>query len=212
MFGWDAVQTPPNHGGNIGGDVLPDEFGTEPLLGYRGWHVVEAGDGTGFALKSLHVSYLWVRQVEAFCHQQAMMFQRPAHAGMASPDPRCSCGIYAQLPEHPLTEWDQIKRGRVSASGTIAMWGRIIQCERGYKAQHALIQDPIVLDLSCVKDCERDPVSVAIPDSPQSVFSAYCDVHVETVTTHPIVRADIWLGEVSERLSQRYELEVLTWT
>lgn len=212
MFGWNAIQTPPSHGGNVGGEVLPDEFGTEPLLGYRGWHVVDAGDGTGLALKSLHVSYLWHREVEAFCHQQAMMFQRREHAGKVSPDPSCSCGIYAQLPEHPLTEWNQAKQGHISASGTIAMWGRIIQCERGYKAQYALIQEPIVLDLSCVKDCDRDPIRIAIPNHPQMAFNAYCDVHVKSAIEDVTVEADLWLREVSEKLSQRYELEVLTWT
>ena len=211
MFGWNAIQTPPSHNGNVGGEVLPDEFGTEPLRGYRGWHVVNAEPGPGWALKSLHVSYLWGRQVEAFCHKQGMMFQPRAHIGSVSPDPACSCGIYAQLPEHPLDEWDRAKLGRVSASGTIAMWGRIIQCERGYKAQYASIQDPIVIDLSCLKDCDRDPIVVAIPHHPQLVFNCYCDEHARSADGHVTVPADIWLREVSERLSQRYDIEVLTW-
>lgn len=212
MFGWSAMQTPPSHIGNVGGDVLPDEFGTEPLLGYRGWHVVDAGDGSGYALKSLHLSYIWDRQVQAICHQQGAMFLKgDHHIGNISPDPRCSCGIYAQLPEQPLTEWDSVKRGKVTASGTIAMWGRIIQCERGYKAQHAEIQAPLVLDMTCIQACDRQPTRIAMPDHPQIVFRAYCDIHVRSAEARVKVHAPIWLREVTDRLSSRYGIEFLTW-
>ncbi len=212
MFGWNVMQMPPSHSGNVGGDVLPDEFGTEPLLGYRGWHVVSAGDGSGLALKSLHVSYIWQRDVEAFCHQQGAMFLKGRHTGNISPDPGCSCGIYAQLPEHPLSEWDKAKQGKVSASGTIAMWGRIIQCERGYKAQYAEIQEPLVLDMSCIQGCGERPIRIALPNHPQIVFSAYCGLHAKTANSEVTIQAGIWLREASARLSRRYGLEFLTWT
>lgn len=211
MVGWNSIPPAPSHSGNVGGEVIPDEFGVEPLLGYRGWHVVNTGDGSGLALKSLHVSYIWDRQVEAFCHQQAVLFRRGSHIGSISPDLACSCGIYAQLPEHPLTEWDKVKKGRVCASGTIAMWGRIIQCERGYKAQFAEIQSPLVLDVSCIGDCERAPIRIALPDHPRSVFTAYCADHLDSARERVTVQTDVWLREVSGSLSQRYDLEVLTW-
>jgi hypothetical protein len=43
------------------------------------------------------------------------------------------------------------------------MWGRVIQCERGYKAQYPEIQEPVVLDISCVKGCDRTPTRIALP-------------------------------------------------
>lgn len=70
MPGWNPMHMPLSHAGNVGGDVLPDEFGTEPLIGYRGWLVVSAGDGSGYALRSLHVSYIWEHQIQAICRQQ----------------------------------------------------------------------------------------------------------------------------------------------
>lgn len=211
MLGWNALHTPPSHHGNVGGEVLPDEFGTEPLLGYRGWQVIDVGDGTGPALKSLHVFYVWGRTVEAFCHQQAAPFLRGRHPGKISPDPACSCGVYAQLPEHPLTEWDEAKQGIVSASGTIAMWGRIIQCERGYKAQYAEMQEPLVLDVSCAKGCDQTPARVALPELTQIPFSAYCPDHARNTTELVTVEAGIWLRETAAVLSTRYDLEFLTW-
>jgi hypothetical protein len=210
MTGWQSIHTPPSHPGNVGGEVLPDEFGTEPLLGYRGWHVVDAGDGKGYALKSLHVSFIWDRQVRAFCHYQAAMFLNGKHNGNISPDPGCSCGIYAQLPEHPISEWDTAKQGKVSASGTIAMWGRIIQCERGYKAQYAEIQSPLVLDMSCVKGCERPVTGIALPGHSQLTFSSHCDEHAGAAAV-TVVDATIWLKGASDALSRRYGMEVLTW-
>lgn len=210
MFGWNAMQTPPSHQANVGGQVLPDEFGTEPLLGYRGWHIVNAGDGTGFALKSLHASHLWDREVEAVCLQAMTVFYKGRYGGHRSPDPACSCGIYAQLPEHPLSEWDDIKVGRVSASGTIAMWGRIIRCERGFKAQYARIESPIVLDMSCVRGCDGPPNMIALPDMSQRGYLAYCPQHAYDVQS-PLVRAELLLPEISNSLSRRYDIEVLTW-
>lgn len=90
MVGWNAVQLPPSHQGNIGGEVLPDEFGCGPLIGYRSWHVVNAGDGSGCALKSLHISHIWNRQVQAFCYQAASAHGQRPHVGAVSPDPNCS--------------------------------------------------------------------------------------------------------------------------
>lgn len=211
MLGWNALQKPPSHSGNVGGMDLPDEFGTEPLLGYRGWQVVDAGDGSGPALKSLHVSYIWSRQIEALCHLPALMFQRTRHEGRPSPDPQCSCGVYAQLPEQPLTEWDSAKRAKVTASGTIAMWGRIIKCERGYKAQYAEIQEPIVLDLACIAGCEESPVRVALPEISQVAYPAYCGTHLKTSQEPVTIHAAMWLSEIARRLSRRYGLEVLSW-
>ena len=211
MFGWNTMQTPPSHQANVGGQIMPDEFGSEPLLGYRGWHVVNSGDGIGFALKSLHASYIWDRRVEAVCHQAMTVFYKGRFGGHISPDPYCSCGIYAQLPEHPLSEWDKLKQGRVSASGTIAMWGRVIQCERGYKAQYAEIQEPAVLDVSCVNDCDQPATKIALPDHSQNAFLAYCPQHADDSHNAAMVDATVFLREARESLSRRYDIEVLTW-
>ena len=211
MFEWNAMQTPPSHQANVGGEVMPDEFGTEPLQGYRGWYVVNAGDGAGFALRSLHAGHIWSPQVEAVCLQSLTVFYRGPDGAHVSPDPACSCGIYAQLPEQPLTEWDRMKQGRVTASGTIDMWGRIIQCERGYKAQYAEIQAPVVIDMSCVKGCDRSPTRVALPDHAQAVFHAYCEEH-KHLSAHPVtVDAKFWMPVVTASLAKRYDIEVFSW-
>ena len=212
MVGWHMTPAPPSHLANVGGEVLPDEFGTEPLVGYRGWLVVNAGDQKGYALRSLHVPYIWDRDNEAFCHRPASIFLQGRHVGQLSPDPGCSCGIYAQLPEHTLSDWERAKVGAVAASGTIAMWGRIIQCEKGYKAQRAEIQDPVVLDMSCVPGCDRQPSRIGLPDHSQSPHLAYCDEHVKTANHQVTVQAGIWLEEVCKQLSSRYRLDFLSWS
>jgi hypothetical protein len=173
--------------------------------------VVSAGDNTGYALRSLHVPYLWRRQNDAFCHRPASIFLQTQHMGRLSPDPACSCGIYAQLPEHPLSDWERAKVGMVSASGTIAMWGRIIQCEKGYKAQHAEVQDPVVLDLSCVAGCEQEPSRIALPDRSQTPHHALCDEHVRTAEHQVTVEATMWLDQACSQLSKRYRLDFLSW-
>lgn len=92
------------------------------------------------------------------------------------------------------------------------MWGRIIQCERGYKAQYAQIQEPLVLDLTCVAGCDQPPVRVGLPNHPQMVFSAFCYEHARTAEHSVLIENTIWLRDVKDGLSRRYGLEFLSWT
>ena len=208
----------PSHPGNIGGELLPEEFGTTPLVGYRTWHVVNAGDGSGLALKSLHFGYLWKSGVnDARCDSAGTMFVPATHPG-DSPDIDCACGFYAQLPDQPIEEWEFMRLGRVSATGTIEMWGRIIVCERGYKAQHVSIQDPVVLEVSCEKDCDNPATRVELPFRRGSYYPAYCDEHQPDRSTvdgaAPVVTVEvgIWLREACRELSDRYNIEFLNWS
>ncbi len=218
MYGWhqggSVSPNGPAHPGNIGGELLPEEFGVTPLVGYRTWHVVNAGDGTGLALKSLHFGYLWKPETNsARCDSAGQLFfPVNTHKG-DSPDIGCACGFYAQLPDQPVEEWEFMRLGRVSATGTINMWGRIIVCERGYKAQHVSIQDPVVLEVSCQKGCDNPVTRVELPYMRVSHYPAYCDEHRPGHSSPVVtVEAGIWLREACRELSDRYDIEFLTWS
>jgi hypothetical protein len=117
----------------------------EPILGWRLWHV--RLHGGGYRLESFtrhHVSWPARRRLEAACS---------AH-GDEAPSSGHECGIYAfksrDLAEELLRryigvrqcygreqEFPPPRRGRPIALGSVSLWGRILERERGYRAQYA---------------------------------------------------------------------------
>lgn len=117
----------------------------EPILGWRLWHV--RLHGGGYRLESFtrhHVSWPARRRLEAGCS---------AH-GEEAPISGHECGIYAfksrDLAEELLRryigvrqcygrgqEFPPPRQGRPIALGSVSLWGRILERERGYRAQYA---------------------------------------------------------------------------
>ncbi len=102
--------------------------------------------------------------------------------------------------------------GRVSAYGEVAMWGRIIKCQRGYKAQHVRIQTPVVLDLKCYGSCDNQVQKVELPPL-GSAYNAWCWTdHRPAASDAVTIGAGFWLSEAKRELEARYEgIEVLSW-
>lgn len=203
---------PPFNNGNQGGDRLPTYLATEPLVGYRTWRVLASIWQPTIALHSLHMGYEWIPgRNEARCMGQI------AHNDPA-PSIKCACGLYAQLPDHPLSEWESMVRGRVRATGMVALSGRIIQCERGYKASQADIQSPLVLEVDCEGGGHRcdEPVVKIMLGKQNSIRDFYgaCREHSEGewFGEPPVmVEAAVWLRNAGRSLKQRYRLDVLNW-
>jgi hypothetical protein len=117
----------------------------EPILGWRLWHVRLHGDE--HRLESFtrhHVSWPAQTRLEASC---------VAH-GAGAPAAGHECGIYAfktrELAEDLLRRYVGVRhcygreheippppRGRPLALGAVSLWGRILERERGYRAQFA---------------------------------------------------------------------------
>lgn len=114
-------------------------------MGWRAWNLSEtdgdpslepAGSGTG----------AWPprQAVVARCGAPALMTVGVGRHD--APDPRCTCGIYAGR------SLDTFERNRPAwppptVIGTIALWGRIVEHERGWRARYAY---PSRLRLACV--------------------------------------------------------------
>ncbi|MBD0347550.1 MAG: hypothetical protein ICV59_00235 [Thermoleophilia bacterium] len=126
---------------------------SEPLLGWRLWHVRPHADG--YRLESFtrhHVSWPAQRRLEAGC---------PVH-GREAPSGAHECGIYAfrtrELAETLLRRYTGVRQcyasqtaelpparpGRPLALGTVSLWGRVLVREHGFRAQYAY---PYALEL-----------------------------------------------------------------
>lgn len=158
---------------NQGGRELPVKFGTEPIVGYRTWRV-RRFDGLGFRLCSLIQSYAWLEENTAQCliHSTMKTHQTPA------PDPNCACGFYILKYTAETDKYESHVRGRVRAHGEVALTGRLIVCQAGYKAQFAQILSPVFVDVDCKKQECMNPVRHLRPTS-QEEFWGLCDDHDE---------------------------------
>lgn len=197
---------------NVGGKELPVTRSSEPVVGYRTWRILH--DEFGLALMSLHIPYTWKVDNEAKCHPDG--FTSARHES-PSPELSCACGIYCQLPDHPLEEWDHMVKGRVRATGTVALSGRVIRCQRGFKGQYATIQSPVVVEVNCSYlhgTCNEPVVTLALPDGNVRDVYGHCAEHRLALTDDlpPLVDAAIWMREACRILEARYPgVEMLNW-
>jgi hypothetical protein len=114
----------------------------EPIVGWRTWLVVPEGEG--FRLRSVIYDALWPARNElvARCLHRALPWpwrKRPQHA---PPARGCGCGIYAASEPAEAASYleghaaaDALSVHRVI--GTVSLWGRIVECSRGWRASCA---------------------------------------------------------------------------
>jgi hypothetical protein len=200
--GWGGA----NPVGNQGGEIVPDRFDHEPITGYWSWHVTPTADG--LALHSLHMPHVWTNPETAICYPQGWHNQA-SHNPKDAPHPDCSCGLYIQNPEHTFAEWEPIRTGKVSVFGTVELYGRVIRCERGYKAQHARIVSGY-FEVSCAKGGCIHPV-VGVQPKPRGPVLCWCTTHEPQDAEHPVVDADGWLREAADALTDRYGCKFFYW-
>jgi hypothetical protein len=120
-------------------DGIPDFV--EPLLGWRAWRIWTPLSGSDlcpdFSSVILHTP--WTPR-ERFSAEHSFDLGVNCRGLL---DPCCSCGIYAF--RDPLEAFVYLMKIRDRllgmsvevALGTVSLWGRVIECELGYKAQYA---------------------------------------------------------------------------
>lgn len=114
----------------------------EPVVGWRSWLVVREGEE--FRLRSVLYDALWPprRELIARCLHRRVPIPWRKRIDHAPPAPNCACGVYAaREPEEALSYidgrgWtDSVTVHRVI--GTVSLWGRVVECERGWRASCA---------------------------------------------------------------------------
>lgn len=113
----------------------------DPIIGWRVWDAY-ADDGL---LRSVFQTDIWPPGVrfDARCRRQGMIYLAGRECAEA-PRTACCCGIYAVSDSENLEafprytkEWSGQRRVAFEIVGTVSLWGRVIQHEDGYRAQHA---------------------------------------------------------------------------
>lgn len=121
------------------GPVVAPDF-VEPVEAWRVWSVVRGRDG--YRLASVFAPVTWPvgAPLDAECLRRPSLFGRlrriTAHP---APESRCECGIYGtelrSLAEYLLALSGRAGVGRVV--GQVALWGDVVECERGVRAAQA---------------------------------------------------------------------------
>jgi hypothetical protein len=118
----------------------------EPLVGWRLWLVV--ADGGYLWLESVLYATRWSarRALAAVCvtHRRCILCDRAkAEASVShhAPAEDCECGIYAAMRPDTLAPYlDSTYPGRTAVErvlGRVRLWGKVIECEHGWRAEHA---------------------------------------------------------------------------
>jgi hypothetical protein len=114
----------------------------EPIVGWRGWFVVEAEDALRLCSIVYHTLWPPRQELVAVCRggQHRLTPEMP---GQHSP-PRadCRCGIYAC--ESAATAAPFLNRSRTPARqtlgfafGRVSLWGKVVECQRGWRGERA---------------------------------------------------------------------------
>jgi hypothetical protein len=147
---------------------------------WRVWRVLEHRDT--YRLGSVTQPTLWPTNepLVAECRQpdpwtRRVMRRSPRHG---APDVRCDCGVYgADLPyvgQYLTPALFEPAAARVL--GRVALWGTVIECQRGYRASHAYPQ-LIYVPIDAARDPRRlDELAAALGDYgvPVEVLSERC--------------------------------------
>jgi len=118
----------------------------EALDAWRVWRVVKV-DG-GHSLASVVQAVVWPagEALTAECLRAAAperllrrLVRRPCHE---APEFDCQCGIYAGALEHVEQYLKELIGDRKGPRvlGRVALWGSVVECERGFRASHAYPQ------------------------------------------------------------------------
>ena len=121
------------------------ELYLEPILGWRAWKV-EHG-----RLYSTVFGTLWPERhrLEATCGLGGRSSPGGLRGVHEAPSAGCQCGIYALMaPEDAEYLARQITPPDVPAVGRVSLWGRVIETERGYRAQYAYVYDVMLVGVT----------------------------------------------------------------
>lgn len=109
--------------------TMPDYI--ETLTGWRVWHVSHG------KLESLGVNEWWTPRhaVPARCNRSSSLFNHP-HGGEPSPHNECTCGYWSFKSKDALMDVAGDYDG-IAVIGTVEIWGKVIECENGYRSEFA---------------------------------------------------------------------------
>lgn len=185
------------------------ERATEPIVGWRAWNVRYGVDGP-VLLPAGSGSDPWPvrRPLEARCTVPRVL--TGSHVRHQAPDPECRCGIYAGSSTAVITR-ERWAWPPPTVVGRVALWGRTIAHERGWRSRFAY---PDRLRFVCVVCAWIEPG----PGEPTVVHSfgdrvyGFCGLHaggIEVPDGRRTVPTDVEPSALQARTLDAYAVDLL---
>ncbi len=186
----------------------PLEHAAEPIQGWRAWRLRRRPDGRlRIAPTTPRPDWEPGVPIHATCsgaHTREYMVYNPELVAFhRSPEPGCTCGIHAM--KDPFRLRRARPKGSAGVIGTVAMWGRVIEHTRGWRAEFAY---PARLRLICAW-CLWDG---ALPGPPTRVLERGAEL-VPVCEAHRgeprAVGRELEVRAVQARMLDTYGVELL---
>lgn len=188
--------------------IYPHEQSVEPIEGWRAWRLRRTDEG------ALRVAPTTPRPdwepgvaIHATCsgaHTREYMIYNPELAKFhRSPEPGCTCGVHATKDPRRLRRSRPGKTAGVI--GTVAMWGRVIEHTKGWRAEFAY---PARLRLVCVW-CLWNGDLPALPEAVLDRGGALLPICAAHRSKPAAVGAELELEPTQNAMLDTYGVELL---
>lgn len=122
----------------------------EPLVGYRVFDIGRVKSGC--VLCALTVGSVWGPGVNrASCRRMDGMSVGPTHPDVAAPFEHCACGFWAYKTPELLAGHASNAFVDAPVRGEVELWGKVVECAYGYRAEYARVRSLQVVGETCVE-------------------------------------------------------------
>jgi hypothetical protein len=179
---------------------LTTDTASEPIVAWRAWALTGHRDGAELLLRPVAKrARTWRPRevVEASCRTSRWH---------AAPDPSCTCGLHGT---HGL---EVLRKTRCPAVlGRVALWGRVIEHEHGFRAQFAYPQRLRLICQFCFwMTGARRAAPAHVGWFPRDELMPMCDAHLAVARRNGVSpRIVLPADEVAQRLRDTYAVDAL---
>ncbi|HEX7248590.1 MAG TPA: hypothetical protein VF351_10880 [Actinomycetota bacterium] len=172
----------------------------EPIVAWRAWALTGHHDGTGLLLRPV------AKRARTWRPREVVEASCRASRWHEAPEPDCTCGLHGT---HGI---EVLRKTRCPAVlGRVALWGRVIEHEHGYRARFAYPQRLRLLCQFCFwKSGARRPPPEHVGWFPHGELIPLCGEHLQIAERHGV--SPRWLlpaADVEQRLRDTYAVDAL---
>ena len=121
-------------------ETMPERV--DPITAWRAWKVFnDSNNGGGWKLKAIGSTGTWEprQAMTAVCNKNKESHPAPGYG--------CECGIWSFTTLEELTP-ALSGYGDIKVIGKVSIWGRVVECEKGFRSSHAYPTELWLLDNS----------------------------------------------------------------
>ncbi|MEO8476747.1 MAG: hypothetical protein ABI572_06810 [Actinomycetota bacterium] len=177
------------------------ERSTEPIVAWRSWALTGRGDGSHLLLRPVAGrAHAWrPREIAtATCKRRGVLHEAPAIG--------CRCGLHASQ------TLDILRKTKCPAVlGRVALWGRVVEHELGYRARFAYPQRLRLICQFCF--WQKGPLGsgpTVVGSYPRDELVPLCPAHLEAASENGMTpRRLLDADQVEQRLRATYAVDPL---